>query len=94
MDIKKTKKYRVVIDDQYKNVVCNLNWQRYLFDFDARYGNLNLIFVFDSSTKTLLTSYIFIKLVCVQKKGNGVVIGNYEAQCFLPVQKNLKMVRS
>ena len=35
-DAKKTKKY-VIIDNQNKNIVCNLNWKRYLFDFDARY---------------------------------------------------------
>ena len=50
----------VVIDNQNKNIVCNLNWKRYLFDFDARYRDLNLIFVFDHSTKTFLTSDIFI----------------------------------
>ena len=43
MDVKKTKKYGVVIDDQNKNNVCNLNWKRYLFDFDAHYRDLNLI---------------------------------------------------
>ena len=52
MDVKKTKKYCVVIDDQNKNIVCNLNWKLDLFDFDACCRDLNLIFVFDSSTKT------------------------------------------
>ena len=51
MDVKKTKKHRVVIDDQNKNIVCNLNWKRHLFYFYGRYRDLNLIFVFDSSTK-------------------------------------------
>ena len=61
MDVKKTKKYGVVIDEQNKNNVCNLNWKRYLFDFDAHYRDLNLIFVFDHSTKTFLINDIFIK---------------------------------
>ena len=58
-DIKKTK-YHVAIDDQNKNIVCNLNW-KYLFDFDTCYRDQNLIFVFDQSTTTFLTSDIFIK---------------------------------
>ena len=57
-DVKKTKKY-VIIDDQNENIVCNLNWNRYPFDFDAVYRDQNLIFVFDHST--FLTSDILIK---------------------------------
>ena len=57
--------YHVVIDDQNKNIVCNLNWKLYLFDFDGRYRDLNLIFVFDSSTETFLTSDIFIKAATI-----------------------------
>ena len=34
---------------------------QYLFDFDARYRDQNFIFVFDHSTRTFLTSDIFIK---------------------------------
>ena len=34
------------MDNQNKNIVCNLNWKRYLFDFDARYCDQNLIFFF------------------------------------------------
>ena len=110
------KKYRVVIDDQNKNIVCNLNWTRYLFDFDARYRDLNLIFVFDSSTKKpFLTSDIFIKAATIvndeylrygknfdinafftdwfvsKKKGNGVVIRNYEDYQKLPTNKKYLM---
>ena len=63
--LKKQKNYRVIIDDQNKNIVCNLNWKQYFFDFDARYRDSNLIFVFDSSTKTLWTSDIFIKAATI-----------------------------
>ena len=41
-DIKKTKKHPIFIDDQSKNIVYNLNWKRYLFNFDARYRDQNL----------------------------------------------------
>ena len=64
-DIKKTKKYRVVIDDQNKNIFCNLNWKQYLFDFDARYRDVNLIFVFNQSTRAFLISDIFIKAATI-----------------------------
>ena len=65
MDVKKTKKYHVFIDDQNKNIVCSLNWKRYVFDFDAHFRDLNLIFVFDHTTKTFLTNYIFIKAATI-----------------------------
>ena len=42
-DAKKTKKY-VIIDNRNKNIVCNLNWKRYLFDFDARYRDRDFCF--------------------------------------------------
>ena len=64
-DIKKTKKYCVVIDDQNKNNVFHLNWKQYLFDFDARYRDLNLIFVFNQSIRTFLTSDIFTKAATI-----------------------------
>ena len=63
--LKKKKKYNVIIDDQNERIVCNLNWKRYLFDFDARYRDQNLIFVFDHSTRTFLTSDIFIKAATI-----------------------------
>ena len=62
MDVKKTKKYCVFIDDHYKNIVCNLNWKRYVFDFDAHFHDLNLIFVLDHTTKIFLTNDILSKL--------------------------------
>ena len=64
-DVKKKKKYNVIIDDQNERIVCNLNWKRYLFDFDARYRHQNLSFVFDQSTRTFLTSDIFIKAATI-----------------------------
>ena len=42
-DAKKKKKNHVIIEDQNKNIVYNLNWKRYLFYFDARYRDQNLI---------------------------------------------------
>ena len=63
--LKKNKKYNVIIDDQNERIVCNLNWKRYLFDFDARYRHQNLSFVFDQSTRTFLTSDIFIKAATI-----------------------------
>ena len=63
--LKKPKKYRSVIGDQNKNIICNLNWKRYLFDFDACYHDQNLIFVFDLSTETFLSSHIFIKAATI-----------------------------
>ena len=62
---KKKKTYHVIIDNKNKNIVCNLNWKRHLFDFDARYRDQNLIFLFDHSTKTFLTSDIFIKAATI-----------------------------
>ena len=50
---KKQKKYCVVIDNQNKNIVCNLNWKQYLIDFDAFYHDLNLIFVFNQILVTM-----------------------------------------
>ena len=38
---------------------------QYLFDFDASYRDQNFIFVFDHSTRTFLTSDIFIKLATI-----------------------------
>ena len=64
-DAKKKKKSHVIIEDQNKNIVCNLNWKRYLFYFDARYRDQNLIFVFDHSTRTFLTSDILIKATTI-----------------------------
>ena len=107
--------YNVIIDNQNERIVCNLNWKRYLFDFDARYRHQNLSFVFDQSTRTFLTSDIFIKAATIvnneylrygknfdinafftdwfvfKKKGNGVVIGNYEDYQKLSANKKYLM---
>ena len=53
------KKYRVVIDDPNKNIVCNLNWKRYLFDFDACYRDLNFCFSFKH--KNILNKWHFFQ---------------------------------
>ena len=63
--LKKTKKYHVIRENQNENIVCILNWKRYLFDFDAHYRDQNLIFVFDDSARTFLTSNIFIKAATI-----------------------------
>ena len=114
-DTEKATKYRVAIDDQNKNIVCNLNWKWYLFDFDTCYCDQNFIFVFDQSTRTFLTSDIFIKAATIvndeylryrkncdinaffanwfvfRKKGNGVVIDNYEDYQKQPANKKYFM---
>ena len=53
------------MDNQNKNIVCNLNWKRYIFDFYASYRNQYLILVFDHSSRTFLTSDIFIKAAAI-----------------------------
>ena len=60
-DSKKTKKYRVAIDGQNKNIVSSMNWKRYLFDFDSHYRNQNLIFVYDQKRNKFLTNELFVK---------------------------------
>ena len=42
-----------------------MNWKRYLFDFDASYRDVNLIFVFNQSTRPFLISDIFIKAATI-----------------------------
>ena len=44
--LKKTKKYHVIRENQNENIVCILNWKRYLFDFDAHYRDQNTLFLF------------------------------------------------
>ena len=53
------------MDNQNKNIISNSNRKHYLLDFDVHYHDLNLIFVFDHSTKTSLTSDIFIKAATI-----------------------------
>ena len=72
----------MIIDDPNKNIVCNLNWKQHLFDFDARYHDLNLIFVFDSNAKTFLTSDIFIKAATIVNDKYLRYIKNFNINAF------------
>ena len=89
-DIKKTKKHPIFIDDQNKNIVYNLNWKRYLFNFDARYRDQNLIFVFDQSTRTFSTSDIFIKAATIVNNEYLRYGKNFDINAFLPIGLYLK----
>ena len=80
--------YCVVIDDQNKNIVCNLNWKQCLFDFDARYRDQKFVFVFDQSTRTLFTSNIFIKVATIVsgeylRHGKNFNINTFFTDCFV-----------
>ena len=61
-DTKTKKKYRVAIDDQNKNIVSSMNWKQYLSDFDSRYPDQNLTFVYDQNQSKFLTNEIFPKI--------------------------------
>ena len=94
MDVKKKKKNRVVIDDQNKNIVCNLNWKQCLFDFDARYRDQKFVFVFDQSTRTLFTSNIFIKAPTIENDEYLRYAKNFDINTFFTdwfVSKNKRM---
>ena len=83
MEVKKTKKKNcVVIDDQNKNIVCNLHWKQYLFHFGAHYRGLNLIFVFDHSTKSFLISDIFIKAPTIENDEYLRYAKNFDINAF------------
>ena len=60
--IKKTKKYRFIIDDQNKDIVSSMNWKRYLFDFDSHYRDQNLNFVYNQKRNKFLANEIFVKI--------------------------------
>ena len=83
MKILKNKKYHVIIDEQNKNIACNLNWKRYLFDFHAHYRDQNLIFVFDHSTRTFSTSDIFIKAATIANDKYLRYGKNFDINAFL-----------
>ena len=52
----------MIIDDQGKNIVSTLKWDRWNFDFNSHYCDQNLIFVLDRSTGKFVTSNILIEL--------------------------------
>ena len=60
--LKQTKNYRVFIVDQNKNIVSSMNWKQYIFDFDLRYRDQKLIFVYDQNQNKFLTNEIFPKI--------------------------------
>ena len=83
MDVKKTtKKIALSQTIKIKKIVCNLNWKQYLFHFGAHYRGLNLIFVFDHSTKTFLTSDIFIKAPTIENDEYLRYAKNFDINAF------------
>ena len=58
-DTQETEKYLIDIDNQNKNIICSLNWKRYLFCFDSHYRDQNLMFVFDQNQDIFITNKIF-----------------------------------
>ena len=60
--LKQIKNYRVFIVDQNKNIVSSMNWKQYIFDFDLRYRDQKLIFVYDQNQNKFLTNEIFPKI--------------------------------
>ena len=61
-DLPERKKYHVIIDDQGKNIVSTLKWERWNFDFNSQNRDQNLIFALDRSTGKFGTSNILIEL--------------------------------
>ena len=61
-----------------------------LFDFDVRYCDQNLIFVFDHSTRTFLTSDIFIKAATIVNNEYLRYGKNFDINAFLPIGLYLK----
>ena len=47
------------IDPKKENIIMNLNWNRYEFNFDSYLRDLNLIFVYDEQNGYYRTSNIF-----------------------------------
>ena len=47
------------IDPKKENIIMNLNWNRYEFNFDSYLRDLNLIFVYDEQNGYYCTSNIF-----------------------------------
>ena len=60
--LKKTKRYRIVIEIQDTNIVSSMNWKLNLFDFDSHYRDQNLIFVYNKKRNKSLTNEIFVKI--------------------------------
>ena len=76
-------------------IVCNLNWKQYLFNFDARYRDQNLIFVFDQSTRTFSTSDIFIKAATIVNNkylryGKNFDINDFFTDWFVSKKKGME----
>ena len=50
------------IDPKKENIIMNLNWNRYEFNFNSYLRDLNLVFVFDQQNGYYHTSNILKKL--------------------------------
>ena len=60
-DLADRKKCHVIIDDQGKNIVSILKWDRWNFDFNSYYRDQNHFFVLDRSTGKFVTSNTLIE---------------------------------
>ena len=60
------------IDPKKENIIMNLNWNRYEFNFDSYLRDLNLIFVYDTQNIYYRTSNIFEEINEIINKQLGV----------------------
>ena len=70
-DAEKTR-YTCFIDPKKENIIMNLNWNRYEFNFDSYLRDLNLIFVYDTQNIYYCTSNIFEEINEIINKQLGV----------------------
>ena len=70
-DAKKLR-YMCSIDPKKENIIMNLNWNRYEFNFDSYLRDLNLIFVYDTQNIYYRTSNIFEEINEIINKQLGV----------------------
>ena len=60
------------IDPKKENIIMNLNWNRYEFNFDSCLRYLNLIFVYDEQNGYYPSSNIFEEINEIINKQLGV----------------------
>ena len=60
------------IDPKKENIIMNLNWNKYEFNFDSYLRDLNLIFVYDEQNGYQRTSNIFEEINKFINKQLGV----------------------
>ena len=65
-------RYTCSIDQKKENIIMNLNWNRYEFNFDSYLRYLNLIFVYDEQNGYYPSSNIFEEINEIINKQLGV----------------------